>query len=91
MGLKKGMTNNPNGRPRGKPNKSTDELREIVQKFLEDNLETMQKDYDSLEPKERLAFIEKLFKHVLPAPLQELERLTDDQLDELINRLKNAS
>lgn len=91
MGLKKGMTNNPNGRPRGKPNKSTDELREIVQKFLEDNLETMQKDYDSLKPVERLAFIEKLFKHVLPAPLQELERLTDEQLDELITRLKNAS
>ena len=85
---KKGTINNPNGRPKGKPNKSTDELRNLLQNFIDTNMETMQADYDKLEPKDRLTFINNLLRHVLPAPLQELERLTDEQLDELINRLK---
>ncbi len=88
MGLHKGTTNNPNGRPKGKPNRTTDELRVMVQNFIDDNLQTLQADFDKLEPKDRLTFIERLLKHVLPAPLQELDRLTDEQLDELINRLK---
>ena len=75
--MKKGHTNNPNGRPKGKPNRSTDELRSLLQSFIDANIETMQADYDSLEPKDRLNFIERLLKHVLPAPLQELEKLTD--------------
>lgn len=85
---KKGTVNNPNGRPKGTPNKSTDELRTLLQNFIDDNMETLQADFDKLEPKDRLNYIERLLKHVLPAPLQELERLTDEQLDELITRLK---
>lgn len=88
---KKGTVNNPNGRPKGTPNKSTDELRTLLQSFIDTNIETMQADFDALEPKERLSFIDRLLKHVLPAPLQELARLTDEQLDELINRLKKQS
>lgn len=88
---KKGTINNPNGRPKGKPNKSTDELRTLLQSFIDTNMETLQADYDALEPKDRLNFIERLLKHILPAPLQELERLSDDQLNELINRLKDQN
>ncbi len=33
----KGKTNNPNGRPKGTPNKATTEFRETVRKLLEDN------------------------------------------------------
>jgi len=80
---------NKGGRPAGKSNKSTDELRSLLQSFIDANIETMQADYESLEPKDRLNFIERLLKHVLPAPLKELDRLTDEQLDELINKLKS--
>ncbi len=37
QGPRKGHTNNPNGRPRGVPNKSTTEFRDTVRKLLEDN------------------------------------------------------
>jgi hypothetical protein len=91
MGLRKGQTNNPAGRPRGKPNKTTDELRALVQQFIEDNIETLQTDFDKLDPAQRITFIDRLLKHVLPPALHELQRLTDDQLDELINRLKDEN
>lgn len=88
MKFEKGVSGNPKGRPKGTPNKTSDEIRNLIQDFIDKNMETLQADYEALEPKDRLNFIERLFKHVLPAPLQELERLTDEQLDELINRLK---
>jgi len=89
MGLHKGKTNNPNGRPKGKPNKSTEELREIVQAFIENNLENLQVNFDLLEPKEKLMFLDKMLKMVLPQPLNDLEKLTDEQLQELINKIRN--
>lgn len=81
---------NLNGRPKGKSNKSADALRDKLRKFIEDNYWTIQQDFDQMPSKERLVFVERLLKHILPPPLQELDRLTDDQLDELIARLKNG-
>jgi len=41
MAFKKGEVTNPKGRPKGKPNKSTAEIREAYQKLVEDNLTNM--------------------------------------------------
>jgi polyhydroxyalkanoate synthesis regulator protein len=79
---------NRSGRKAGVQNKTTNELRMLVQDFIEDNLHTLQKSFDKLEDKDKLNFIEKLLKHVLPTPLTELERLTDEQLDIFIHKLK---
>jgi len=83
MGLKRGMTNNRKGRPAGSLNKSSDQLRNIFQAFLETNLETMQRDFDNLESKDRLSFIERIAKMIIPPPLT-LDKLTDSQLDQII-------
>lgn len=71
MAQKKGQTGNPNGRPKGTPNKSSKELREAINNLVSNNIDTLQSDIDNLEPKDRLAFIEKLFKYVIPPSKEE--------------------
>lgn len=82
---------NKSGRPKGVPNKTTDQLRGMFQTFLEANIDTLQNDFDMLEPKDRLSFIERMAKLILPAPMNELQKLSDEQLDELIHRLKKEN
>ncbi len=93
MGFARGDKNiNRSGRPRGRPNKSTEEIRRMIQLFIEKNFERLQEDFDGLDtPKERLYFLEKMLAHTLPRPLHELERLTDSQLDEIIKKLKKGT
>jgi hypothetical protein len=91
MPFEKGTSGNPGGRKRGSRNKSPEQIRSLFQTFINRNIQGLQADYDCMEPRDRLAFIEKLTKYVLPRPLNELERLTDEQLDELLNRLKQGS
>jgi len=91
MGLHKGNTNNPSGRPRGKPNRSTEELRKVLHSFIDENIEKLQADFDSLEPKDRLNYLEKLLAHVLPKPITSLDQLSESDLDILLERLKNQS
>jgi len=91
----KGHTNNPNGRKKGVPNKITTDLRQWVNNFIDDNREQIKKDWKALEPKERVIMFEKLLKYSLPT-LQatslttDFEKLTDDQLDFIINQLRNS-
>lgn len=66
MAQKKGQTGNKTGRPKGVPNKSTNELRNIFQSLLEANLTTLQADLNKLDPKDRLSIIFKLAAFCLP-------------------------
>ena len=45
MGLKKGQTNNPAGRPKGAINKANRELRDMIKDFLVENLENFQRAF----------------------------------------------
>lgn len=64
--MAKGTTNNPNGRPKGTPNKITADLREFVSALLNDNREQIIADLQAVEPNQRLLFFEKLLQYVLP-------------------------
>ena len=96
MGLHKGQTNNTAGRPKGIPNKVTASLRERINDFLSDNWKNLQSDFEKLEPKDRLQFYEKLLQYGLPR-LQntqlttDLDKLSDEQLDYMINNLINKA
>lgn len=54
------------GRAQGSQNKTTKEIRETFKNLLEYNLEQVQNDLDSLEPKDRLMFLMKLTSFVIP-------------------------
>ena len=79
---------NTKGRPKGKPNKTTEAMRGVLADFIDANLPDIQKQYDSLKAAEKLSFIDKLLKHVLPAPLPDYELMTEKQFEQYIQELK---
>lgn len=77
MAYKPGQSGNPAGRKPGSPNHTTAELRMYIHQFIMNNREAMQFDFNELEPKERLAFIEKLLKYILPRQTEPDTRAAD--------------
>jgi hypothetical protein len=79
----------------GIPNRTTNEVRKAFQLLVENNLPKMQKDLDSLEPKDRIKFILDMAKFILP----QLQSISIDDLREqeaqgfnvLTINLKNGS
>jgi hypothetical protein len=95
MSFEKGKSGNPIGRPKGAQNKSTKQLRQTITSFLEDNFENVVNDFQMLSPKDKSKFYCDLLQYSLPK-LQsveietEFDRLTEDQLDYLLNKLSNG-
>jgi len=93
MPFKKGISGNNLGRPMGAKGKNN--LREFITEFLEENTERIKKDFELLEPKDRIVLFEKLLKYSLPT-LQattlstNLDKLTETELDIIIEELKQA-
>ena len=68
---KKGQTNNPNGRPKGKPNKATKELREALKAIVDKEFKGLPKLLQQLEPKDRTQALIKLLSFILPKPVEQ--------------------
>jgi len=66
MPLQKGKTNNPNGRPKGIPNKLTKELRASLKNAIAGHVEQIGKDLDELPAKDRLELMVKILAFILP-------------------------
>lgn len=77
------------GRKKGVPNKTTEELRRLLHNFIDANIEKLQADFDQLEPKQRLDFLDKLFSHVLPKPITSLSQLSEEDLNLILEKLKS--
>lgn len=97
MGLHKGNTNNPHGRPKGAKNKLNSELRERISDFLNNNWENIESDFQQLEPEKKIAFFEKLLQYSVPK-LQntvhdtkiDFSGYSDSELSNLINRINES-
>jgi len=50
----------------GSPNKTTQEIRELIKNLIEDNVIKLQADLNGLEPKDRIKAFVDLAKFVLP-------------------------
>jgi len=62
----KGVSGNPNGRPKGSGNESTKQVREAVALIVNNNLEQLQADLESLTPSQRIKAIIALMEYVTP-------------------------
>ena len=90
------------GRPHGAKNKARMEL----QKFVQRNLQDLQGEYDSLEPKDKLRFLQSVLGFVIPRlqsetdsegndieqPLQiQWNRLKPETLKDVLNNTSNET
>ena len=79
---------NLKGRPKGSANKTTDQLRSLVADVISDNWQTFTQDIKSLDSDKRVMVIDRLLKHILPAPVDMINSLTPEQIDQVISELK---
>ena len=89
-----GRSGYPAGRPKNSKNRATEDLRAKISDFLDENWDRVQADFNRLGPEKRLNFLEKLLKFCVPPKIsvdlrREVEALTDQQLDELAEKILN--
>lgn len=91
MARKKG-TIKTGGREPGTPNRITGDLRAKIQSILNDNIDRVQDDLNSLDAKDRLQVLEKLLSYVLPK-LQaqsidiDFSNMSEESIDAVIKQL----
>lgn len=98
MAPRKGTTNNPNGRPKGVPNKVTANLRAGVDAFVRGKWPEVDKIWNRLDDRDKLNFLDRMMRYVLPTlqsttvdakteTSNKLSNLDDDQLNTLIDQI----
>ncbi len=66
MPFEKGISGNIAGRPKGSKNKAGEGLREVISDFLEQRFEDVVRDFEQLEPRDRIKVYTDLLQYGLP-------------------------
>ena len=80
------------GRTAGTPNKVTTDLKTRIAALLDTQFDTVAEDLDALEPKDRVTAYLKLLEYVVPKQREQkidLSTLSDEQIDDLLNKALN--
>lgn len=72
-GLKKGQTNNPDGRPVGSKNRVLNPVKKRIETLVEDNWDDLVKEIEELNVKDRVKAKIDLIKLIVPRPVSEEE------------------
>jgi len=92
MGLPKGKTNNPAGKPPGAINKLSRNVKMNIAEFLETRWPDIEKEFDNLKGWNKV----KLYLELLPynqpkmqsiEMVDEIDRLNEDEVDRLYNKI----
>jgi hypothetical protein len=78
------------GRKKGSRNRTTREIQLSLLKLFDDNLSSLQADFESMQGKDRATLMISLAKHIIPPALQP-DRLSEAQIIEIITYLKNQN
>lgn len=87
------------GRQKGTPNKVTSDIRQAYRQIIEDNLPNVDKWLKKIaedRPERALMFIIRLSDYVIPKMqsiqfTDDFDNMSDDQLDRIIDELKNVA
>ncbi|MCF6185706.1 MAG: hypothetical protein L3J56_13995 [Bacteroidales bacterium] len=74
---------NRNGRPKGSKNKIPYDLREKIVYFLNENFELIQKEFDKLEPKDKVRFFIDLIQYSIPK-YQSIQMIQEKEEHEIL-------
>ena len=81
MGFEKNKIGiNRNGRPQGTPNKDTAEIKAVFKLLLENNIETLQEDFEALQPAQRIKFLLEVASFIIPK-MKSTEMIIDTKKD----------
>lgn len=87
MGVKKGHTNNPNGRPKGTANKVHTDIRNFVLKLFERNTRQIQEDLEMADGATRLRF----FCAVMPYVCPKLQAVEVKDINDYVKDYRDAN